>query len=214
MAVGARSLSTRLKALAVAGDSKRTPHGGFLKTLDLEQAMQQGEPVPAPMPYLDKPADLNTAMGKRLQELSSDPKRLVRAWGDVLKECHLKDLAPVLNFDTARYTRRRIAYTPTAEVLLMCWLPGQATLIHDHGQIQARVFLVSGQALETEFSHRGHHARVLGRTSLQAGDEFRERPGSVHRVEAVGRAPLITLHLNSPPLTVMHQYDEVEPAHR
>jgi hypothetical protein len=205
----ARQFDAKTQAVPKAA---RPARGGFLKALDLEKALA-AEPTPT-IPYVDLEPNLSTALSVRLQEASADPGRITRDWGKILKACTPTDLAAVLRFDARRYTRRRIAFTPTAEVLLMCWLPGHATLIHDHGDIHARVFLLSGEAQETEFAHRGQSARVLGRTKLRAGDEFRERPGSVHRVAAVGRGPLITLHLNSPPLTVMHSYDEVASAHR
>ncbi len=47
-----------------------------------------------------------------------------------------------LHFDPERYARNLILRTQAFELLALCWLPGQQTIIHDHGGSvgAARVF--------------------------------------------------------------------------
>lgn len=182
-----------------------------MKPLDLVQTMRSAEveqslgPVEHALPYVDLRASLACTLGQRLASAAhGHPKQ---HWPEILQKANVRDLGDVLAFRAEAYTRRRIAHTADAEVLLMCWLPGQATLVHDHGKAHARVFIVSGRAKETEFSDTGSGMKQRRVRRLSPGDEFRERPGSIHRVACVGKNPLVSLHFNSPPLDAMHNYD-------
>lgn len=195
-----------------------TPHnrfrraGSFLAHLDAHALLgsrEDKEPEPLHS-HVNLDPLLECELGRRLGSHDADDP--TRRWAALLRTVRLEDVADALRFRRQGYTRTQIAHTRAAEVLLMCWLPGHATAIHDHGDINARVFLVSGRAQETEYSTHGDHSRILRRRIFSAGESFRERRGGIHRVTCIGRAPLVTVHLNSPPLAVMHQYAQVDPA--
>lgn len=109
-------------------------------------------------------------------------------------------LADRLGFDAAGYRRIQLARTPDVEVLLIAWLPGQATPVHAHGGSVGAVRLLVGELEERRFvpTEAGYVER--SRERHRAPAILREGRSSVHRVEAVGRGPTVSLHVYAPPL--------------
>jgi len=88
------------------------------------------------------------------------------------------------------------------DVWLISWMPGQSTGYHDHGA-SAGAFLVTTGTLE---EHRpGEPSRALS-----AGDFRAFGPDYAHDVRNVSKAPSISIHAYSPPLTEMNQYELAE----
>jgi predicted metal-dependent enzyme (double-stranded beta helix superfamily) len=84
------------------------------------------------------------------------------------------------------------------EIWLISWLPGQATGFHDHGGSRG-AFAVALGSLE---EHDVARARTVGAGESRAfGADF------VHDVRNASDAPAISVHVYSPPLSVMNRYD-------
>ena len=93
----------------------------------------------------------------------------------------------------------RLYEAPEYDVWLISWMPGQSTGFHDHGA-SSGAFLVTGGTLE---EHRpGEHGRVIS-----AGDWCAFGPAYAHDVRNSSKAPSISIHAYSPPLTKMNEYE-------
>lgn len=84
------------------------------------------------------------------------------------------------------------------ETWLLSWLPGQSTGFHDHGDSRGAFAIALGSLQE-------HN---VGQTrTLTPGHSRSFGPGYIHDVRNTTNAPAISVHVYSPPLTVMNRYD-------
>lgn len=110
------------------------------------------------------------------------------------------DVQPLLRFDPTNYARNFVLDTPTLQILVLCWAPGQASKVHDHGVSNCGLRVLSGAAVETVYQGTLDRCTPSGSEVLETGD-IRVNAGShLHRIENAGPAPLVTLHIYSPPL--------------
>lgn len=137
----------------------------------------------------------------------SELERLMRA-----NPVTLDALRAVLRFERAGYTRTRLFESEFCEVLLLAWLPGQVSRIHNHGDSWGAVRVVEGEVVETQFNETADGTvRACGTLRMPAGTIAAEQPRDIHRLANASRvAPLVTLHMYAPPLREMQTYAEPE----
>jgi predicted metal-dependent enzyme (double-stranded beta helix superfamily) len=92
--------------------------------------------------------------------------------------------------------------SPYLQVWLLSWPAGTHTGWHDHGDSAGAFFIVRGVLQEQTL--QGH--RCKDRTVF-AGDGRSFGPKHVHHVANVGVETAVSLHLYTPRLTTMTQYD-------
>lgn len=119
-------------------------------------------------------------------------------------------LGPQVEFHGAAYLRKRLFRSRDWEVLALCWLPGQSTVIHDHGRSWGATLVVAGEIEESLFRWNGEGLRMDRRVSRPLGvsQVTVETLETVHRVANPTAAPAVSLHLYSPPLDSLRSYDE------
>lgn len=88
---------------------------------------------------------------------------------------------------------------PEYDVWLITWMPGQSTGFHDHGA-SSGAFLVTAGILE---EHRPDGEGSV----ISKGDSRAFGPHYTHDVRNVSKAPSISIHAYSPPLTEMNEYE-------
>jgi rhodanese-related sulfurtransferase/mannose-6-phosphate isomerase-like protein (cupin superfamily) len=93
----------------------------------------------------------------------------------------------------------RLYHGPEYDVWLISWMPGQSTGFHDHGA-SSGAFLVSTGTLE-------EHRPGERSGTISAGDSRAFGPDHAHDVRNVSKAPSISIHAYSPPLTKMNEYE-------
>ncbi len=125
-------------------------------------------------------------------------------------------LGPQLRFSERGYYRKRLHRNSAWEVLLLCWLPGQHTVIHDHGSSFSATRILSGEMTEIVYESRGRGRamRHVTERTLAAGRITVEPIGAVHKVWNGSSLPAASLHLYSPPLRELGSYDEKTGARR
>lgn len=112
-------------------------------------------------------------------------------------------------FTPRKYARNLIARSDYAELLMLCWHPGQRTPIHDHGGSVGVVLVCEGLMTETMYE-RSPEGRV------RPYDTRRWSPGGVtgadvpdiHQLlnlQPAGR-DMVTLHCYAPPLSVLNTF--------
>jgi cysteine dioxygenase len=120
-----------------------------------------------------------------------------------------EELRPHLGFKPNTYTRRRLFRSDLCEMLVLCWLPGHRTAIHDHngsygairiceGAMDEEIFRLS-EAGEVEFETT--HARAAGEVT---GTDVPD----IHRIGNAEQNTerMITIHVYAPPLRVINTY--------
>ena len=118
-------------------------------------------------------------------------------------------LAPYLAFDARQYRRVRVFRDEHWEGLLLCWLPGQATAVHDHGGSIGLSFVLSGALTEERWTPvaEGKPLALLGACQVTRGDAAVELLDTIHRVSNRSAEPAVSLHFYSPPLTTLGAHD-------
>ena len=121
-----------------------------------------------------------------------------------------EELRPYVGFKEGTYARHRVFVNEFAELLVLCWRPGQRTPIHDHNGSYGAVRVLEGVMWETVFA-LGEGDRGL---AYERGREW--LPGLVTGADIpdihqlgnpdVSGQDLITLHLYAPPLTSLNIY--------
>jgi len=110
-------------------------------------------------------------------------------------------------FQPCGYTRRPLARTPACELLLACWMPGQASRVHDHGGSYGASLVLRGELEETQYCWADTHLEPWRVLSTRPGDVLLEQPETIHRVANRFARGAVTLHLYAPPMAGMTDYD-------
>ncbi|MBA4068155.1 MAG: hypothetical protein C0501_31530 [Isosphaera sp.] len=118
------------------------------------------------------------------------------------------ELQPYERFDDRRYRRNSVRETAWYEAVLICWLPGQRSPIHDHRASACGVRVTAGHAEVTDFDVTDPaRPRATASRRLGPGEITVSFDRDAHRVAAAD-SPLVTLHLYSPPLRAMTTYPD------
>ena len=129
-----------------------------------------------------------------------------------------EQLGNAIQIDTDAYVRTLVFERGHVEVLVMAWLPGQRSPIHDHGGSACAVRVVSGSAHELLYSKRDDGLVVpTGERRLEAGGVTSSSDDDIHSLGnatdafASPRDILVTVHVYSPPLLPTRKYVEAAP---
>ncbi len=138
---------------------------------------------------------------------SGDQRELLAALGTTQVDWGI--FGGFLAFDPECYVRRRLFLNESWEILMLCWLPGQQTVVHDHGASWGATLVLTGDLVESQYRWRGEgaplaHVKDNALGSRQITVESRD---TIHPVSNRGAAPSASLHLYSPPLAYLHAYD-------
>jgi cysteine dioxygenase len=146
---------------------------------------------------------------ERLEALSRGPTfPEINEW---LRDVQIEadDLNHHLGFKAATYARHRVFRNNYAELLVLCWKPGQRTPIHDHNGSFGAVRVCQGVMWETMFALDEENrlcyqsAREWHPTNVTGADV-----PDIHQIgnSDVSGQDLVTLHLYAPPLGVLNTY--------
>jgi cysteine dioxygenase len=119
------------------------------------------------------------------------------------------ELRPYVSFKEGTYARHRVHSGPHAELLVLCWRPGQRTPIHDHAGSYGAVKVLRGVMWETLFEMEGDEG--LAYKSAREWTPGRVTGADVPDIHQLGNPDvsgqdLVTLHLYAPPLNSLNVY--------
>ena len=127
-------------------------------------------------------------------------------------EVSAEELRPYVSFKEGTYARHRVHLGEHAELLVLCWRPGQRTPIHDHAGSYGAVRVLRGVMWETIFEMGG--GGDDGGLAYKSSREW--TPGQVTGADVpdihqlgnpdVSGQDLVTLHLYAPPLASLNVY--------
>ena len=119
------------------------------------------------------------------------------------------ELQPYLGFKERTYWRHLVCRNESVEMLVLCWKPGQRTVIHDHNGSQGAVLVQQGVVWETTFTfdEGSGLAYKSGREYGEGAVTGADVP-DIHQLgnPDVSEQNLVTIHIYSPPLGVLHTY--------
>jgi cysteine dioxygenase len=112
------------------------------------------------------------------------------------------DLGPYRGFQDGGYARNTVELNENFELVVICWKPGQASAIHDHGKSNCLYLVVEGDMTEELYARgeRGQEPRKTRTRPWKRGDITISAGTDIHRISNQGTAPLVTVHIYSPPL--------------
>lgn len=119
------------------------------------------------------------------------------------------ELQPIRRFKEATYARHRLMKNEHAELLMLCWRPGQRTPIHDHNGSLGAVLVCEGVLWETLFELNDER-ELYYRSACEwrAGEVTGADVPDIHQLgnPEVSGQDLVTLHIYAPPLGVLNTY--------
>lgn len=120
-----------------------------------------------------------------------------------------EDVLPHRGFKAATYARHRVVRSDYAELLILCWRPGQRTPIHDHNGSFGAVRVCEGVMWETIFAQdEAGKLRYVSAREWQPGSVTGADVPDIHQIgnSDVSGLDMLTLHLYAPPLGVLNTY--------
>ncbi|MBS1793328.1 MAG: cysteine dioxygenase family protein [Acidobacteria bacterium] len=122
-----------------------------------------------------------------------------------------EEVAPYRTFSTERYTRNRVFRNEFVELLVLGWVPGQASMIHDHDGSHGVVRVFEGRMAETKY-RRDEEGKIRPAARIEAAPGMLASVGEpdIHLLESLesedGRNA-ITFHVYAPPLKGLHVFE-------
>jgi cysteine dioxygenase len=148
-------------------------------------------------------------LAEAIQRLDSVPSLdQIKHWFSCL-QLRQRDYERYRLFAQRKYARNLVTRSEFAELLLLCWRPGQRTPIHDHGGSVGVIVVCEGLLTETMYDYlpggrvRPHNTYKWGPGSITGADV-----PDIHQLlnlQPAGRE-LVTLHCYAPPLSVLNTY--------
>ncbi|WP_415674636.1 hypothetical protein [Vibrio neptunius] len=168
------------------------------------------EQAPALSALLDSDYRLNFQGFIEQIKLSNKPLSLATI-RFILENVALDDteIKALSSFDQDNYCRRRLFKNDHCEVLILSWLNGQRSKIHDHLNTACGVRVLHGEATETLFETAANgHIYASQSSHYQQGSVTVSKDNDIHQISNLQAddEPLVTLHVYSPPLQQFHLY--------
>lgn len=124
-------------------------------------------------------------------------------------EVGTEELRPYVSFKEGTYARHRVHNFGHAELLVLCWRPGQRTPIHDHAGSYGAVRVLRGVMWETLFEmEEGSGLVYKSAREWTPGHVTGADVPDIHQLgnPDVSGQDLVTLHLYAPPLASLNVY--------
>ena len=153
------------------------------------------------------PIDLNELYARLDQHHTQVPLDQLVAWLEELV-VNAADLNQHAHFDPQGYQRNLLHAGPGYHALLLCWLPGQRSPIHDHRGSSCGVRVIQGALSETVFDRTPHgHIYPKHTAELSVGAVCGSVDADIHQISNLQPSEnLVTLHVYTPPLVRMGTY--------
>ena len=119
----------------------------------------------------------------------------------------LEGWLPWARFDANSYCRRRVHLTEAYEALVLGWLPGQCSVIHDHRGSACAFKVLKGVATEHRYTCIGGRLVHEGSSDLRAGVVRVSQEDDIHALGNGSDQELATLHIYSRPLSGPRVYE-------
>lgn len=120
----------------------------------------------------------------------------------------IEDVGDYLHFAPDRYQRNLVGHGDAYYALVMCWMPGQSSPVHDHRGASCGVRVLQGTATEVRYDRIDGKLIPRDEATLGVGEVCGSYDADIHKITNRGDEGLVTLHVYSPFLNNVHVYDE------
>ncbi len=112
------------------------------------------------------------------------------------------------HFNEEKYTRNKIFRNDFVELLVLGWLPGQETLIHDHDGSHGVVRIFEGTITETKYRFDDER-KIQVNIAQDATEGMLAGVGEpdIHKLGNNSAKTAISIHVYAPPLKGMNIYE-------
>lgn len=146
---------------------------------------------------------------RELDRLGKDPT--LAALGHAMQRVNLTpaDVEPYVHPTPRHYNRVPVVVREAYDLLVMTWLPGQASVPHDHSGSICAMQVVQGQAIEGCYHVAADsYVDLQYETTLRCGEVLAGQDAGVHSVRNASPTGelLVTVHVYSPPLRDIRQF--------
>ncbi len=123
------------------------------------------------------------------------------------------EIEPYIQFTENRYARNLVYKTKDFECLVLCWLPGQRSPIHDHGDSICAVYTVDGRLSADNYRKTANgHIRADYSEDFRPGSVLSIQTTEIHQVSNLNDTEnLISLHFYLGPLENSFLYSVQHP---
>ena len=143
-------------------------------------------------------AQLSPVRSRAAKMSSAQLARLVREVADA------GEWPRLVQFSAGKRWYGRLNLTPSYEIWLLAWLPGQHTGFHDHGEASGAFTVVRGE-LQVQLARPG--SQDVRRRIARHGSVTAFGARHLHDVGNDSGALAVSVHAYSPPLTAMRRYE-------
>lgn len=158
-----------------------------------------------------------TPLLRYLESLSAKMELPLLKQALVESDVTIDDVRSACVFGDKHYQRNKVACSDWFDLLVICWKPGQASLIHDHSGSSCGFKILSGTSTETIYQRSGggnevgDFVRPVSRRTYSVGELCLAQDQDIHRISNESATEeLVTLHIYSPPLQM--SYYALDPA--
>jgi cysteine dioxygenase len=125
------------------------------------------------------------------------------------------EIEPYIQFTGNHYARNLVYKTGDFECLVLCWLPGQRSPIHDHGSSICTVYTVDGVLSADNYRKMsGGHIRPDYSEDFKPGSVLSIQTSEIHQVSNLQTGQnLISMHFYLAPLENSFQYSVMQPVY-
>lgn len=143
---------------------------------------------------------LPSSLQKITEQLSKNRNLKPAEMRTILLEADVQpeELAPWADYEHPpedSYGRKLVHKAGNYEIMVMSWLPGDFSTIHDHGFTQWGAVQVFGPAEHATFRLDNDRLSTLARWQMQAGDAVGVHHDLIHQMGNPGEAPFLSLHI-------------------
>ena len=129
---------------------------------------------------------------------------------DIIRQLPIdaRDVWQHVVIDRRNYHREIIETNDEFQLLIITWLPGQKSPIHNHRGSQCIVRVLSGSATETVYEPRKDGTFSRKASIYEQGITIGGEDSDVHTIEnlPIAEKPLVTIHAYFPPLKRMDRF--------
>lgn len=121
----------------------------------------------------------------------------------------LEDVSDYVRFHDDKYQRNLVHEGPMYQLLVMCWLSGQRSPIHNHAESTCGVRVLSGKGTETRFAETPSNLlKPVASFDHECGSVSVSQDDDTHQISNLQEQGnnLVTLHIYSPPLLTMKTF--------
>ncbi len=129
----------------------------------------------------------------------------------------IDDVTQYLHFNDKHYARNKVMGSKFFDLFVMCWKPGQASLVHDHADSSCALKILAGTVTEVYCELIDSTYRIVRptkKTFYASGKICSAQDREIHQIINSSKDEnLVTLHIYSPPLKMSaYEYENAQHA--